>query len=88
MRLFAVVLTRRLSTWMDDNAILAPAQEGFLPHGGDFEQNYTLRILFNSARHSSVNSLPLGSTSPVHTAPSLMKPSLQVWKGSRPEENL
>jgi hypothetical protein len=38
-KLFAGVLARRLTTWLDDNAVLAPAQKGFLPYDGVFEHN-------------------------------------------------
>jgi hypothetical protein len=49
-KLFAGVLARRLTTWLDDNAVLAPARKGFLPYDGVFEHNYILRRLFNKAR--------------------------------------
>jgi hypothetical protein len=49
-QLFAGVLARRLTTWLDDNAVLAPSQKGFLPYDGVFEHNYILRRLFNKAR--------------------------------------
>jgi hypothetical protein len=49
-KLFAGVLAKRLTTWLEENAVLAPAQKGFLPYDGVFEHNYILRRLFNKAR--------------------------------------
>jgi hypothetical protein len=49
-KLFADVLAKRLATWLDDNAVLAPAQKGFLPYDRVVEHNYILRRLFNKAR--------------------------------------
>jgi hypothetical protein len=52
-KLFAGVLAKRLTTWLDENEVLAPAQKGFLPYDGVFEHNYILRRLFNKARTES-----------------------------------
>jgi hypothetical protein len=49
-KLFAGVLAKRITTWLDNYAVLAPAQKGFLPHNGVFEHNYTLRRMFDKAR--------------------------------------
>ncbi|XP_068086091.1 uncharacterized protein [Anabrus simplex] len=37
-KLYSGVLAKRMTTWMIDNKILAPAQKGFIPHDGVFEQ--------------------------------------------------
>jgi hypothetical protein len=49
-KLFEGVLARRLTTGLNDNAVLAPAQKGFLPYDGVFDHRYILRRLFNKAR--------------------------------------
>jgi hypothetical protein len=49
-KLFAGVLARRLTAWLESNAVLSPAQKGFLPHDGVFEHNYALRRMFDKAR--------------------------------------
>jgi hypothetical protein len=49
-KLFAGVMAKRLSNWIDQNAVLAPAQKGFVPHDGVFEHSYTLRRLFDRGR--------------------------------------
>lgn len=49
-KLYTGVLAKRVTTWMMNHNILAPAQKGFMPHDGVFEHNYTLRRKFDLAR--------------------------------------
>jgi hypothetical protein len=49
-KLFAGVLAKRITTWLDDNSVLASAQKGFMPYDEVYEHNYILRRLFNKAR--------------------------------------
>jgi hypothetical protein len=76
-KLFAGVLAKRLTTWLDENAVLAPAQKGFLPYDGVFEHNYILRRLFNKARTESGEFIATWSISQTHLDQSLMKPFLR-----------
>lgn len=48
--LFAVCLTKRLSNWIQDFNILSPAQKGFLPYDGVFENNFVLHQRIQLAR--------------------------------------
>lgn len=49
-RWYSGLLTARLSSWLEDNNILSPAQKGFLPADGVFEHNFTLTYYMNQAR--------------------------------------
>lgn len=51
-RLFAGLLTRRLSAWFEEGDILTPSQKGFMPHDGVFENNFVLQQRVQKVRKS------------------------------------
>ena len=52
-KLYSGVLAKRVTTWIETNDVLAPAQKGFLPYDGVFEHNYILRRKLDKARTGS-----------------------------------
>lgn len=49
-KLFCGCIARRLSAWIEAFSILSPAQKGFLPYDGCFENNFVLSKRFQDAR--------------------------------------
>lgn len=51
-KLYASLLARRLSTWIEKNNLLAPNQKGFRPFDGAIENNFVLdRLIAHVKRH-------------------------------------
>lgn len=49
-KLYASLITRRLTRWMDSNGILSSFQKGFRPFNGAMENNYAIEPRINEAR--------------------------------------
>lgn len=52
-KLFTGCLAKRIIDWIASNEILCPAQKGFLPFDGAFENNYIFLKKFQSTRRSA-----------------------------------
>lgn len=51
-KLFTGCLAKRLIDWISSNEVLCPAQKGFLPFDGAFENNYIFMKKFQATRRS------------------------------------
>lgn len=49
-KLYASLITRRLTRWMESNGILSPFQKGFCPFDGAMENNFAIEQRINEAR--------------------------------------
>ena len=54
-KLFSSCLTKRVVNWIMENNVISPAQKGFMPYDGAFENNFVLQKKINDARCQNGN---------------------------------